>query len=494
MKKMKLFRRISLFVMVSLLLSSAPSEAQVDPAGSNANVPAQAQSNEARQVKAMMDIEARASPTDHLAQQRGNPRHARVQFSHYLTNEGPGPFTFIDFYVAIPPERSNQIVSDLTMSPEPAGYFVDQYDQEVAYFHFADVAPGSRITVTLGVTAEIVDVRHEIDPDKVGDLSQVPDDIASLYTSNESKYKLESPVLQGAAVEAIAAATNPYTVTLNIHDFVAERLYYYKDGRWDDAETVYLQGHGSCTEYTWLFIALCRLNGIPARYVGSTLYRGDGYHKDEIFHRWAEVYVPGYDWIPVDVTLDDLLRSHTYFGAHDKDHLVTTVGGGNSTHLGWQYHSRRRWDYPGERPSAPWDRYFEWFPFPPSLRVTPSSLAAIAEIGMTSIEVGSINVNSTNGDFPWSASSSVDWLHITPESGTTPDTIQVSADVSGLAPGEHQGQVIVESDIADSPQLVSVCLTIKKAYSMVYLAIVLKNYVPGAPVGASRGLPFISFD
>ncbi|MDP3765394.1 MAG: transglutaminase-like domain-containing protein, partial [Nanoarchaeota archaeon] len=60
---------------------------------------------------------------------------------------------------------------------------------------------------------------------------------------------------------------------------------------------------GVCDELTSLFIALLRAVGIPARFVS-----GISYTNSELFpenwgaHGWAEVYFPGYGWIPFDVT------------------------------------------------------------------------------------------------------------------------------------------------------------------------------------------------
>jgi transglutaminase-like putative cysteine protease len=64
---------------------------------------------------------------------------------------------------------------------------------------------------------------------------------------------------------------------------------------------------GVCDEITNLFIALCRSTGIPARFVS-----GLSYTNSELFtqgwspHGWAEVYFPGYGWVPFDVTFGEL--------------------------------------------------------------------------------------------------------------------------------------------------------------------------------------------
>ncbi len=60
---------------------------------------------------------------------------------------------------------------------------------------------------------------------------------------------------------------------------------------------------GVCDELTSLFIAMLRSLGIPAKFVS-----GVAYTNSELFdenwgsHGWAEVYFPGYGWVPYDVT------------------------------------------------------------------------------------------------------------------------------------------------------------------------------------------------
>ncbi len=57
---------------------------------------------------------------------------------------------------------------------------------------------------------------------------------------------------------------------------------------------------GVCDELTSLFISLLRSVGIPARFISGTAYTNLGYRWGN--HGWAEVYFPGYGWIPFDVT------------------------------------------------------------------------------------------------------------------------------------------------------------------------------------------------
>ena len=56
-------------------------------------------------------------------------------------------------------------------------------------------------------------------------------------------------------------------------------------------------GGGDCTDYTDLFVALCRARGLPARHVHGILASG---FSDTPKHSWAEVYIPHNGWVRLD--------------------------------------------------------------------------------------------------------------------------------------------------------------------------------------------------
>ncbi|MDB5693042.1 MAG: transglutaminase family protein [Alphaproteobacteria bacterium] len=59
-------------------------------------------------------------------------------------------------------------------------------------------------------------------------------------------------------------------------------------------------GHGVCQDFTHIFIAAARLQGIPARYVSGHLFRRDGAHSQEAAHAWAEAWVEDLGWVGFD--------------------------------------------------------------------------------------------------------------------------------------------------------------------------------------------------
>ncbi len=55
----------------------------------------------------------------------------------------------------------------------------------------------------------------------------------------------------------------------------------------------YRNKQGDCTEYAYLFAALCRAAGIPARCAGGYVCRGNALLRPEDYHNWAEFYDRG---------------------------------------------------------------------------------------------------------------------------------------------------------------------------------------------------------
>jgi transglutaminase-like putative cysteine protease len=59
-------------------------------------------------------------------------------------------------------------------------------------------------------------------------------------------------------------------------------------------------GRGVCQDHAHLFIACCRVAGVPARYVSG--YVDPGHSDAAASHAWADAWIDGTGWVSVDVT------------------------------------------------------------------------------------------------------------------------------------------------------------------------------------------------
>jgi hypothetical protein len=97
-----------------------------------------------------------------------------------------------------------------------------------------------------------------------------------------------------------------------------------------------------------------------------------------------------------------------------------------------------------------------------SLNVSPGTVSFTYPSGSTA--TGTQNLSITSSGSPLSitaAASGGSWLTVTPASGSTPATLKVSANTTGLAAGTYKGTInITSSNASNSPQTVPVTLTI----------------------------------
>ncbi len=280
---------------------------------------------------------------------RTNPHHGKVTYTHQVTNFGPGMLKEFDAHIAIPRDRETQeLKKQPVFTPEYTEEVVDQWDQRTAHFHKENIEPGETANFEMTVEATTYDTRWFIFPDKVGSLDDIPQSVEDKYLKNNEKYQYDHPVIREGIKKALGDQTtdNPYWKARDIFNYLIDNMYYELEGGWNTAPAVLRRGNGSCSEYTFVFISMCRAIGIPARYVGSVVIRGDDASLDDVFHRWAEVYMPNYGWIPMDPSGGDkeLPRDQAnYIGHLSHRFLITTQSGGGSETMEWTYNSNDSW-------------------------------------------------------------------------------------------------------------------------------------------------------
>ena len=194
------------------------------------------------------------------------------------------------------------------LSVEPAQYVKSETgtgaDLGLAYLEIplADVN-GSFLNVTATFRFVQHDQRFVIDPAKVQPYNTTSPEYLK-YTAS-GKNIVVTPAMKAKAQEIVGNETNPYLEAQKIYWYIMDTLpYSHAPHIWLDAsgtpESVYVldTGIGDCGSQSMYFAALCRSLGIPARSVGGyQLVPGSAGT-----HFWAEYYLEGYGWVPVDVT------------------------------------------------------------------------------------------------------------------------------------------------------------------------------------------------
>jgi len=117
-----------------------------------------------------------------------------------------------------------------------------------------------------------------------------------------------------------------------IYEYVVNTMAYDKTGTgWGNGDIHWAcdSKRGNCTDFHALFIGLNRAVGIPAKFaIGFPLPPEHGGGDIGGYHCWAEFYLDGYGWVPVDASE---ARKHPekreyFFGAHDENRVQFTLG------------------------------------------------------------------------------------------------------------------------------------------------------------------------
>ena len=289
---------------------------------------------------------------DEAQVKRSDPKIERLLFIHEFRNHGPDTVKTLDIYFALPQNRPNQeILTEFKWELPPEGFLEDRWGQKFAHFHQEDIPQGARLLKSVVYEAKLYDARWFVFPEKVGSMKDIPKEIKKLYLTDEDKYRLSDPVIQKAVKAAVGDEESPYWIMRKIYKYVRDNMRYELAGGWNVAPAVLERGNGSCSEYSFVFIAMCRAAGLPTRYVGSVALRGDDASTDDVFHRWCECYLPGYGWVPVDPSGGDRespAKVAEYFGHVHNRYLITTEGGGASEYLGWGYNAQEQWTSRGK--------------------------------------------------------------------------------------------------------------------------------------------------
>lgn len=140
------------------------------------------------------------------------------------------------------------------------------------------------------------------------------------YTASRPPHlDLDNEYLKTLNHEIVAEETNPLLVAKRIHDWMGKNIIYQYAREYSTLDNISLytakRRAGDCGQHGMFFIAMCRMNGIPARWsTGWFFYLPE--HEAGL-HDWTEIYVEPWGWMPVDpdialltqTTSDDFLTT-----------------------------------------------------------------------------------------------------------------------------------------------------------------------------------------
>lgn len=204
-----------------------------------------------------------------------------IHFSHKIQNTTDASLQNIAFWLHTPLKHmANQRLINLEIN-YPFELITDEFGNQIAHIQWRNLAP---------FDAKIVQVQADLkmSPTPIPE----PLDRPEGFLGSEKFIETQAPEIAELAQKL--KTSQPTDTAKKIFDHVSRNLKYtgyIRNAR--GALWALKNKQGDCTEFMYLFIALCRACGIPARPIDGVVMNQNGVIHPTDFHNWAEFYASG---------------------------------------------------------------------------------------------------------------------------------------------------------------------------------------------------------
>jgi transglutaminase-like putative cysteine protease len=203
----------------------------------------------------------------------------------------------------------------------PYNLIVDDLGNQVLYFKFDNLPPYVTKVISITANLRLSDTANATpmdDPHSFLQSEKYLESNDSELSQFAKKFKGSSQLKTAEAIFRWVSENIEYT---GYESDIRGALYALKNKR------------GDCTEFMYLFTALCRANSIPARGIGGYVLDDDTLLKPNMYHNWAEFYIEGV-WSIADPQKKVFMQADSHYIA------MQVIGESAKNPMG-QYHRYR---------------------------------------------------------------------------------------------------------------------------------------------------------
>lgn len=204
-------------------------------------------------------------------------------------------FSTMDLWLAQPPECNVQDQVRVMQESVAPSEILERHGSQIARYRIGPFR-------TLRVLWVFRRLASALEPGAVDTSIQLSEDERELYLGVTPQIPRDPAIVSEARTLSSGLEGSIETARKFFRTLTVGYRYGYPVYR-RGASEMYREHRGDCGQFSCLFVALCRARGIPARKVVGTLLRPGLNHG----HAWAEFWVDGVGWIPVDPSLGQAL-------------------------------------------------------------------------------------------------------------------------------------------------------------------------------------------
>jgi hypothetical protein len=224
---------------------------------------------------------------------------------------------------------SQRGVKTLGRSFEP---LVPEY-RGLSLYQISDLADDKLLTVSHDHLVQVYAIETDIKADRVKAPPSPAPALYTLYTQADSFVPADAPALKAAAAKAAGRERNHYRAARLVYDALLSTLRYDPASLEDNPPAAFEAKRADSWDFSLIYVAMLRSLGVPARPVSGVVVDDS---RRAWNHSWAEFYLYGLGWVPVDIVLgsgasiggfeapfEDRSR---YFGNLDARHIAFSEG------------------------------------------------------------------------------------------------------------------------------------------------------------------------
>ncbi len=251
-----------------------------------------------------------------------------VRFTYAVTVQDiPSDARELSIWIPIPKTDRHQEVRDLKVNSPVAYQILHDREYGNSILHLSADAPlPTRLDLQMEAVVErraynVLGGEHRADSDKPVDRDLEPNRLVPT-----------DGLIADLARQATQGARTPLEKARAIYDYVTDTMRYDKTGEgWGRGDALYAcdARKGNCTDFHSLIIGMARASDIPARFVmGFPLPENRKQGEIPGYHCWAEMYVEGIGWLPVDSSEASKQpeKREIFFGGLDANRVQITLG------------------------------------------------------------------------------------------------------------------------------------------------------------------------
>jgi len=250
------------------------------------------------------------------------PHDFRIEIEYILNNQGSSTLKDIGCLMRVPLSYDpyQRIESIVTSIPVADEVYDNHWNKLLRFEIDEDLAPGESISVRANFNVTIYEFDYGIINLDLDYDESDPD--LYYYTRDDFYIDSDSLIISDKVSSLIGNETRPLKISEILYNYIVRNMHYDYDRaenreyEFMSASEILEKGSGVCSDYSILYTAMLRCAGIPARLaagipVHTILYETD--KEIDVGHAWVEIKIPGYGWVPVDITMEESFWADNYF-------------------------------------------------------------------------------------------------------------------------------------------------------------------------------------